>query len=1185
MRLKKLEIKGFKSFARPTEVLFSKNITGIVGPNGSGKSNVVDAFRWVLGEQKSRELRLEKMEDVLFNGTKKRKKAKVAQVSLVFENNMGVLPSEYSEVNISRILYASGNSEYRLNDVSCRLKDIKSLLANTGIGSNSYAIIQLGMMNDILDNRNNSRKRMFEQAAGIFQFKEKKHQTELKLKATAEDLDRVEDLLHEIEGQLKQLEKQARRAKKFLRMKEQYKEESLILGASSLAEYKSTYEDLKKSVMELKEQENASATALHQKTAGIEALKAEVVQKEEELTKRRKQAVQLKSEIADEEHQIKLLQQEMKFAEDSLKQDDGNLKFNEEKATLLQHDLTKDQDALNIAKQRLATEEEAMAEAERAKKQIEERLLMLRADQDGLKALQLEINNRVTQHQQETIRFSSRLESLQQMLQAIFEQQAQRKEKHAEVQQSMQSAAQASDQAKVSLDQQEEKIARSEQQKRIIGEQITKITEEVNDNNRQLDAKQNEYNLLKNMIDNLEGYPESIKFLEHEKNWSATKVLLSDIISCPDEYRSVIEMYLEPYLNFYVVKSIHEVESAIALLSKGQRGKASFFVMDEIELATDSLLNKTIGTAALDVIQVDPMYQRLFHYLLHDVYLVQTEEEFRSLVKMGLNGVLMNGQILRRNNVLNGGSIGLFEGKKIGRKQSLTKLQKEMDGLKKQVQEKLKQKEELQKKNDEIDIDAQRLSLRQNELQYNQLMQALRQQEFALDQIQDQEAKDVQRAAELSEEIKSMESNIARIKTELVKDQQVLEGMMNKTEAGESQMFGIDEELNQAVAHFNACNIKYVQVKNELDGLENQIQIRANQLKDLQEVQAKQLEQKENWTKKIVDNSAAIKSIKDRLADHHVSFSSYNEELNAFEESYFKAKNSLFENEKELNQLDKALRAYQQKLADEKDAYNEVRMKITEISQRVQVEFDMSTVEMLKLEVPEDVNIEKLRAQVEKLRFKIANYGDINPLALENHREMEARYNRILEQKNDILDAKKDLLKTIQTLDERATTQFLTAFDQIRENFKEIFRTLFEEDDDCDIVLIDPDNPLDSDIEVKAKPKGKRPKTLRQLSGGEQTLTATALLFSLYLLKPAPLCIFDEVDAPLDDKNIEKFNRLIEKFSGNSQFIIITHNKLTMASVDVIYGIYMDEPGVSNLAVVDFSSLKHEPAEFVFSQN
>lgn len=1177
MRLQKLEIKGFKSFANETVIHFNEDVIGVVGPNGAGKSNLVDAIRWVLGEQKSKDLRLEKMQDVIFNGTKKRKAGGVAYVALTFENTKNLLPTEYQTVTIARYLYRSGESEYRLNNVVCRLKDIRSLFLDTGIGSNSYAIIALGMVEDILSDKDNARRKMFEQAAGISKYKTRKAETINKLNATQADLDRVEDLLFEIEGNMKTLEKQAKRTKKFFELKEQYRELSIQLAVIKIKDLKENYNSLSQTIGKEQDTYRAMDSRLHQLESDLESLKQKHLDKEKSLSDFQRSMNELISSIRTGENEKKIVEQKQDFLKQNRNNTENRLRLNRDRIETIQ---------TSLGKYKVEIEEIKLAESE-LQRELEEAISELDKIRSGHGSTKETLDQIMKGHQAKQtalVAMEKRLvvndtnsQSTQREIEKIKEQISSRSAEYQQIEHALDALSKKLIGQTELIEALEQKELERQSAIASLEEEEDRVSKALNDVNRQMDAKQHEFDLIKSLVDKLEGFPDSIKFLNKSEKWGKNVPLLSDLIYCPEHYRVIIENYLEPYLNHYVVDSLDDAAAAIKLLSNAQKGRANFFVLEAFGEPLSPAVSIENAHQAVGVVEVEEKYRPVVNYLLHNVFIVDDSNDLdRDLLDSNITILSADGLYVKRRHSLSGGSVGLFEGKKLGRKKHLKKLEETLRELQGKAEAKENKLDEINDKLADLQEaeDAQELDLerkRLEELKREEVYLRSRQEHF----------QDLQTGSDRT--IGDLKENLATLASEEDELKKHIDKLRDEVDAEHEEMVSVDNtytEIASQLAHQNALvnakNIELVKIQGNLQTIEreqsfsnHQIQELTQQLESdtvlLEEIEGEQEELVQKWHD--LDSS---------LKDFYEVRKSRESDLSGLEQSYYEARGEISGLEDQIRLTHKKQNDQQQLINDLKDSFTEVKFKMSNVGERLKIEFDIELNQVLQQEeVDEETNLTELDEKVERLRNRIQNYGEINPMAVEAYDEMHERYETITSQRDDIVDARDSLMETIKEIEDKATTRFMEAFTQVRENFIEVFRSLFTEDDTCDMILLEPESPLTSGIEIIAKPKGKRPKALSQLSGGEKTLTAIALLFGLYLLKPAPFCIFDEVDAPLDDTNIEKFNKIIRNFSSRSQFIIVTHNKLTMASVNVIYGVYMEEQGISNVSPVDFRSFTH----------
>lgn len=1179
MQLSKLEIKGFKSFGDKVTVNFDDGITGIVGPNGCGKSNIVDSIRWVLGEQKTKALRSEKMENIIFNGTKNRKASQMAEVSLTFNNTKNLLPTEYSTVTISRRYYRSGESEYLLNNVACRLKDITNLFLDTGIGSDSYAIIELKMVDDILNDKDNSRRTLFEEAAGVSKFKIRKKQTLKKLEDTDKDLERVEDLLFEIEKNLKSLERQAKQAEKYLQVKEEYKKYSIALAKVSLEKQRELFTSLTKQIDEHKIQKTELHKLIDQKEAEIEKKKADLIKKENLLSTRQKTLNEHINKTRQYESDKKIKNERLRFLTD--------------KSTSLNEQISQDKMALERIHVEIKSLAEQKESAEKILAEVEFKLAGL--DEERLlqkeKTVQLQeeynvLNNRYRAQQEDVFQLRKSLEvneiqlsNLKQELEKTSSDNQDHSLSVEETENKLKELASKLKEAQKTLD---TLIAKDEANKKAIEAceiEIEKVRTELSDLNRELDSKQNEYNLTKSLVDNLEGYPEAIKFLKKNSKWGEDATLLSDIVTCDEKYRVAIENYLEPVMSYYVVDDYVHAYQAVNLLSESSKGRANFFVLSSFEKLKFNK-PKTIEKClpALDIVEFDSKYEKLVQHILNNVYLSESEvlPEDRDEIF-----IAKNGKVTKKQHSISGGSVGLFEGKRIGRAKNLEKLEKEIkkltekqDKIKLNLSRKQTELQEYKSINTKQEIDTKRNELNSANEQY--IATKMRK-----EQISSMIANNTTKKEDILQNIRILEEALEKNKPKLDIQEVELANITDQINQLNEELSLQNEILNQKANVFNQENINKHQQLNRVQSIEQETSYKRNT-----EESTKQRIEKNTTEIQKTDNE--IKQLAETSDLNDTELLSLYEEKENIEKGVNEAEKDYYQSRGEINEIEVVVKEIQRKrensdalLMEMQNKLNETKLALTSTKERLSVEFNINIDQLLLNEDDEQeedksttsLTDSELQEKVESAKSRIHNMGPINPMAMEAYNEIKERHDFIIEQRKDLADAKTSLLNTIQEIDEVAKESFLESFDQIKNHFTTVFRSLFTNEDKCELKLTDPNNPLESPIEIMAQPKGKRPLTINQLSGGEKTLTAVALLFSIYLIKPAPFCIFDEVDAPLDDANIDKFNNIIREFSKDSQFIIVTHNKRTMSTTDVIYGVTMQELGVSKLVPVDLRSL------------
>lgn len=1178
MRLTSLEIFGFKSFAERTKFVFDEGITGIVGPNGCGKSNVVDSIRWVLGEQKTRNLRSDKMENIIFNGTNSKRKANFAEVSLSFENTKNVLPTEYTSVTITRKLYRSGESEYQINGISCRLKDIQNLFMDTGVSSDSYAIIELKMVDEMLTNKDNERRKFFEEAAGISKYKIRKKQTLKRLEDTQADLERVDDLLFEIDKNLRSLEKQARRTQRYFELKEEYQQISSQYALLTMRSIRDRQEQIERLQKELTDKLTGTQTEIAIREARLQDLKktqldqeARLSQGQQDLNQHIRKIQQVETEKSVKNERLKYLQQRQMAINNQMETERQALERNESAVALLKEQQVGVSGELSTQEK---LEQGLKGEVEQLRNQNAEQQQELDALMDAHRTLEQETQQLIRDKEIRKVQ----MQSLENELSRAEADKSQRSEdldafadKSSQLLGETTVLEQRTNELKALLEKQRTDIAQTDAD-------INTLKDTVYKTNRLLDARQNEYNLTKSLVENLEGFPESVKFLKKNAKWIKDAPLLSDVFACEEAFKVAFENYLDPYLSYYVVPSREDAILSVHMLAEASKGRANFFVLEELDgyKATNPLIF-TQAQPALELVEFAPQYRKLATFLLSSVYVVNNESEIPDEIPEGTVFLTRAGNVSRRRFILGGGSLGLFEGKRLGRAKNLEKLHKEIASLQKRLtSEKVRLDAAVAQLNQLKQKDYQR------ELEPIQRQLIEKQRDLSVLQSREKEHREFltrvgQRSEALEAELTHIQEGLEGIDPQLKEKAVQVQLLAEQLQQQRSQVQVIAAELSERSQKYNAEHIRLIHLRNRFENVQREREQKDAEIQRFAENGdrlRKEREQVNLDMENLVQSNHQDDTSILALYDQKKEKEGHTEQ---WEQQVAMTKNSIRQVEEALSQERRRREETLEKQNALKETATEIRIELNSLRERMAVEFqvdlsDLSEVSLFDKPL-ESYDLEEMERRLMKIRGQVQSFGEINPMAVEAYNEMKERHDFIHTQKEDLMNARQSLLDTIAEIDATAQAKFLETFADVRENFQRVFRSLFSEDDKCDLSLVDPENPLESEISIIARPKGKRPLTIKQLSGGEKTLTAVALLFAIYLIKPAPFCIFDEVDAPLDDANIDKFNNIIRDFSVDSQFIIVTHNKRTMASTNVIYGVTMENLGISRVLPVDLTSL------------
>jgi len=1170
VRLKSLEIKGFKSFADKTVLNFDEGITGVIGPNGCGKSNIIDSIRWVIGEHKISNLRSENLESLVFNGSKSRSASGLAEVSLTFENTKNLLPTEFNTVTVTRKYYKSGESEYRLNDVACRLKDIHNLFMDTGVSTDSYAIIELGMVDDIIKDKENSRRKMLEQAAGITIYKTRKKEAKLKLDATEQDLARIEDLLFEINNQLKSLESQAKKAEKYYEIKKEYKELSIELAKAALEGFNITYKDLNEQQQQEVDKRIGLETAIAKEEAGLEAEKLAFIEKEKALQQMQHAHNDMLDKVRHKENEKNLSGQRLQHLKERktsldefLGRSEGQVKGLEESIDFTGTQVTDETGKAEELEDKLQNLKDAVEDKRRVFDDKRSSIDIMRRENQAIQRNQFDAEKKVAVA-------DTSIQNLQRTIAQIQEEKSQRQAQLKQInEEKLQKDAELSEK-KNELQQLQDQHEYAKDQILQTQNLMEGLRNNLAEENRKLDAKRNEHDLLKSLVDSMEGYPESVKFLHNNTEWNHKAPLLSDIIYVKEQYRAAVENVLEPYLNYYVVNNLEEGLRAVHLLDDNKKGKANFFLLDKFGEAQSP--HQPQGTIpALTVVEIDGQYSNLASHLLGNVFIAENEEAIHNS-----NGAVVlekTGKYVKGKYSLTGGSVGLFEGKKIGRAKNLEKLQEDIAAQQLIVDE---LKATIQARHNEVIAFNEQLkenAIRQTQQEINQLTNLVFSLQNKIENLQHLETTSSARVEELQLQLDNNHDAIATTREELDKYNFQLEELAEKLQAIEMDYASAEQEYNFATTTYNDSNLQYTRQQSKVTSLKQELEFKTNQLSNLKVEVENSSVQLKDATESIEFTQLELQEVEALLITLLQNKDAEEKKLNEADQEYYNLRNALQEKESELRHKQKSKEGIDHLLNEIKDKLTDLKLQLAGMKERLSVEFRVDLDEIIDEPRTGDTDLEELKEKNERMKKRLENMGEVNPTAIEAFTEMKKRYEFILEQKNDLVTAKDSLMQTIQEVEATANQQFLETFNKVRENFQKVFKALFTDEDTADMVLVDPENLAETGIDIVAKPKGKRPSSIGQLSGGEKTLTATALLFAIYLIKPAPFCILDEVDAPLDDANVGKFTNMIKQFSENSQFIIVTHNKQTMSAVDVIYGVTMQEAGVSKLVPVDFRSL------------
>ena len=1175
MYLSKLELHGFKSFAERTVLHFDPGITAIVGPNGCGKSNIVDAVRWVIGEQRARILRSEKMENVIFNGTSKRRALGMSEVLLTIQNTRNILPTEYGEVTIGRRLYRSGDSEYLLNGVQCRLKDITDLFMDTGMGAGAYSVIELKMVDEILSENAQDRRRLFEEAAGITRYKLRRKQTLSKLETTQVDLDRVRDLTEEVGKQVRSLKRQAEKAGRFKEYSVRLRALELTLAQLEYDRLSARDAELTSLVEDLRGQIDALAAAEREQDEALEAGRSALEAAESAL----EQARQALAEHIDSVRKLETEQRLTLERLDGAYRDTERMRREEEidaeRLASLERDLSTNTAALEAAAPERQAAEERLAELEKERDATQAELSRRRTLVDSLRRTERKIEEERSAEIRRFDRMVNRKEFLESERNRLQQELSSFASDRGTIERRAQDAYKLFEEARAVRDSSITSLNAAETTRNEKKAALDEIIARVRELEKRREGLAAEVHLLENLVSSFEEFPDAVRFLAEDSSWlNAPIVTVSDVLSCAPDYRVALDTALGELASCIIVGDDDELGAAARRLRQKDKGRATFIVLDRLSVDVDVAAPDDSLLAHVSV--SDGVYAPLARLLLQDVAVVDSLEEVTN--KAGDRVVTKDGEWIEGGGIVHTGGEGTPPSALTGRMERRDQLEQsrlELDEIDSQIRAAKGRQEEAAKALEEVPVEALREELQKAEKALSEAEREEARAAFELETMQQRLNEQTEREATLSAEIESIAAGISEETAALDSLKRRHAEVVSERSRSEASLTEAEEAASSASRHYNEAHVTAIQERNRLENLQREAERIEAARKNIQARKAERRRHQQSLSEQIASWQSELDELKK-------SSEAIAENRNPLEEavgdrmtSVSAAREAIAEIELQLKQL---RQDREQKISLENQhavSRAEVNTRLEDLVESILTDFEIRLGED-DIEV-EDVEEADAREEVARLRLQVRSLGAVNELALESYEEESERLEFLEEQQRDLEQAEETLIETIDELNTTASARFEETYAAIQLSFGKIFTDLFGGDASAQLVLEDPSDPLESPIEIRARPRGKRPSTIAQLSGGEKTLTAIALLFAIYLVKPSPFCILDEVDAPLDDANIERFMSLIRSFSTETQFILVTHNKRTMEAADRLYGITMQEQGVSKLVGVKFE----EAAELV----
>lgn len=1184
MFLKSIEIKGFKSFADKIELKFKKGVTGVVGPNGSGKSNISDAIRWVLGEQSVKNLRGGKMEDVIFSGTEFRKSVGLAQVSLTLDNSKGELPIDYMDVTIGRRLYRSGESEYFINNISCRLKDIHELFMDTGIGKEGYSIIGQGKIDAILSGKAEDRRALLEEAAGIVKFKTRRDDAQKKIDLTEQNLIRINDILLTYEERLEPLRIDNEKAKEFLELSSKLKdlevslivkkiaviEENILNQNSNLKRIEKDLSELKKDEASIKEELIKNESLLEEsaiknkyKTDEYYKLKEVVqsLQAEIGITKERLENSKMTIEIDTES--IKNLDQKIEDFKREKNKSEDSLKENENYEKKLKHEISLLEEESNLCNSELSN--------------LKSQVSILRKDAIEILRSQSKFRNDKSKVELEINSLKEKRQQLNNYCKDYYNLLSKNRSIRLMIAKEKENFIDSSNELETSIKDNRSKVLFV---KRALNDNEIKV-KDINKNISKLEANKN---ALINLESNYEGYNKSVKALMmrmqkgdmhgHIDNFW----VLGDIIRVNPKYQSAIEISLGAGLSNMVTNTQHEAKYLIEYLKKNNLGRATFLPLNIIQGKSIDL-NKEITSIkgyigiASEVIDFDDKFKNAIEYVLGRTIISEDMESALDIAKK-INYknkiVTLQGEVINTGGALTGGSLYYKNTNIIGRKNEIEKLKieiLELNILFKKVNDELDSYEE-----DYKNLEEHYLKLREN-IHYNNVEVAkIDEKIVAIDSEKERLNKSIFKS---KQEIVLIEENIGNKNKELEENiKQILSLDKKEKQCGDRISFLEKETIKREEGskvkkeYILDLKIKKAQVDEFILNMLKEVERVYNNLKELESAI---LEKKSSILSKeqtIIKSNEDIKSLTKKIKENKFLIDSLDEDFQGYEIESIKMKKNITNLKSQIEQL----QLFIQKKEEGKNKVNISKTRIDiekeNLYEGLNNEFNISFIEAL--DIAKEIKDEGLAKQeVITIKKEISKLGTINLGSIDEYKDIKEKYTFMNSQKEDLNNARIELKEVIDDMTSKMKDVFSSNFKVLKENFNNTFKELFK-GGNADLILGEGDE-LTANIDINVQPPGKKLQNINLMSGGEKVLSAIALLFAILKMKPTPFCILDEIEAALDDANVYKYAEFLKKFSSDIQFIVITHRKGTMESADMLYGVTMEEKGISKIVSVDLS--------------
>jgi len=1174
--LKKLELIGFKSFHDKTQFLFNKGVTCIVGPNGCGKSNLLDALRWVLGEQKTSLLRGAKMEEVIFAGTRNLKPLGMAEVSLHIDNRDGGLPSQYRELSVARRLYRSGESEYIINKVPCRLKDITDLFADTGVGAHAYAIIQQDMIDAILSDKTEERRFLFEEAAGITKYKYRKKAAERKLEATEHDLMRLQDILSEVNTRVNSLRRQVKKAERYKKVSDELKSWDLYNAGRRFDELKKRQTELKVAIGEFDDRKFSIQTRLDNRFAELEKGRTSLNELDRELTDLSGKVYELSEKAHQMETDISVNREKKDNLKTTSTRNREEIEALEQRSDVIHSEMSAGNADIEKIKSEIEQVQDELETAVQAQKTADQEYLRFRSmtEQENTKLLDLEgkLSSGRTDSaniEEQIAEQKAEIESQNNRRTSLTAEKARRREEIRSIQNRIETL-----QGEISIDR--DQITEKEKSLEETRTRAENLRDQLSELSSSFEATLARKNLLEEMVEHYEGFGSGVvAVFDVAGRWVDITGTVADFIRPKKDYQTAIEVALGETAQYIICQNQATAREAVSYLREKKAGRATFIILDRLrkELFRPELpeIEGFIGWAD-QLVECDERYREVPRVLLGQTAVCDNYDAAHEILRHlpeGFRATTLNGDVFTSHGLLTGG--GSEEISLIGRKNEIEALNQRLDELNERIKTAKSGLAQATLTTGELRQDLARTNqkLADDKDLLSEETAALKEEQFKINAAEEVVTSIDQRIDQITRKLENLKHRQYTLSLDFSQLDRQKATLAAEAESQRSRLEELEKAAHSAGENVNRIQLSKIELESKLSHRQSQQDYYRELLKDIDEniVQKRQqIEQAEKetieLTEKIKNDEASLKELFD-----------IRQEQSAAQQDLRYKRDDLTVEVSNLEEQVKGLRHDKEQLGDQRHetevSLTAVSSKLEQLDERIREEYKIDIAE-LEIESPNpELSAEEAAEHIENLKTKLQKMGIVNLLALEEYDQQKERQEFLSRQLDDLISAKATLKTTIQKINQTAKALFLETMEKARKNFKQMYNELFT-GGEADVILEDEQNPLESRIEIISRPRGKKPLTITQLSGGERALTAISLLFALYMVKPSPFCFLDEIDAPLDDVNVGRFLKIVRKFSSQTQFVIITHNKITMEASDTLYGVTMEEPGVSKVVAVRF---------------